>query len=342
MHRWKDHKNRHRTAKQGGSGVFQAVLHRLYPEERFPGKWFPDLHALLWDLFRKLIKEREDWRCLLQEGKAGDKDRLAKLVGEILDFKNLLQNHPQTVVLMYRFFIKRFIFYKHGRVEEREDILQEVMARLMEGKIFKIRDHFDFTFGFQKSSSFTSYLLVTVRNIYVDIMRERNIRPLTGKQVLSLEDISERFEDDNMLNRLVIEEELLKLHTILKFYHKSRRELELCLKLKYRVPVTREDIFGCFPGCSREDVEILTEDFKLVRDKTMFARVIGVFNLHKAKQSKSDTLRKWTFVKIDEIVTLLNRGHQAKVYNRENIGELISLYYQNTGGVMSLAGKKFF
>jgi len=308
--------------------LVKSVISDLYPEEKFSRRMFPELYDLLQDLFWKDEKVTQ----IIEEKSRGYMNELEFRITakEILDFKNLLMVHPRTVVLIYRKYIEKFIYYKHRKVEERDDLVQEVITRLMEDKIFKIRNHFDF--NKQKVSSFTSYLMVTVRNIYIDIIRERSIRPLTAGELQPVEDVPDGSERENMLNRMVVDEELDKLRTIIKLFHKTRPKLELCLKLKFRVPVSPEDTSRCFPGCTREDVQTLTQDFKLEKDKTMFERIITVFNVHEKKNSKSDTLRKWTFVKIDEIVSLLNRTHGRDLYSRDSVGELITLYYHRCGG----------
>lgn len=332
-------KNNGFNSKESNDIVLKTIK-QLYPEEKFPKKIFPDIYHLLIDLFKKEINLREDFREVYREKKA--RQKVAEMVFEILNFKNLLKDHPQTVVLIYHECIKKYIFYRHGKIDEREDILQEVITRLIEDKIYKIQERYDY--HFKKISTFTSYLMVTVRNIYIDIIRERNIRPLTAGELQPVDNLFDGFESDNMMNRLLIEEELLKLQTIMKLYYKSRPKLELCLKLKYRIPIVKEDTNQCFPGCSMEEVKTLTRDFKLVKDKTMFEEVVRVFNLHEAKESKSDTIRKWIFVKIDEIISHLNRTHNTDVYDRKNVGELVSLYYQHKERIEDFpaANSKFF
>jgi DNA-directed RNA polymerase specialized sigma24 family protein len=277
----------------------------------------------------KEINPRKEQRESVRE--CSDRKRVQDLAKKILNFKNLLENHPRMIVLLYRRCIEKFIHYKHRRSDECEDILQEVITRLIEDKIYKVRDRYDF--NLKKISTFTSYLMVTIRNIYIDIVRERNIRPLTAGELQPVDGLFNAAYSENMMNRLLIEEELLKLQTIMKLYHKTRPKLELCLKLKYRIPIGNKETNRCFPGCSREDIEMLTQDFKLVKDKTMFERVVLIFNRHGDKKSKSDTIRKWIFVKIDEIVSHLNRTHSAAVYNRKNVGDLVSLYYQYEGRI---------
>lgn len=303
------------------------TIKQLYPDETFPKKLFPDMQLILYDFFIKTVHSRKEYREIMHSGK--ERKIVEELAAKILSFEDLLNEHPQTVVLIYRNCIGKFIYYKHGKMDEREDILQEVITRLMEDKIHKIRDRYDF--HLKKFSTFTSYLMVTVRNIYIDIIRERNIRPLTSGELQPIDNLFTGKKSEDMMNRLLIEEELLKLQTIMKLYYKSRPKLELCLKLKYRIPVGQEDTNRCFPGCSPEEAETLTRNFKLVKDKTMFEEVIRIFNTYEDKQSKSDTVRKWIFVKIDEIISHLNRTHAADVYNRKNVGELVSLYYRYKG-----------
>ncbi|MCP4221027.1 MAG: hypothetical protein GY765_40735 [bacterium] len=130
-----------------------------------------------------------------------------------------------------------------------------------------------------------------------------------------------------MLNKMVINEELARLQTILILYYKTRSKLELCLKLKYRLPVTRQDISGCFPDCSDEFINILTSDYKLIRDKQLFENILAVFNHYEGRGNKSDTLRKWINVKVDEIIGHLNRSHNCTVYDNKNFADFIALYY---------------
>ena len=308
--------------------VLGVITDELYPAEKFPPRYFPGLNAILFDLFIEVIKPQTNIRELYNSGQ--EHDRIKEAAREILNFKNLLENHPQTIVLIYQEYIKKFIIYKHPYPDEREDIFQEVITRLIADKIYKIQKQYDF--NFKKISSFTSYLMVTVRNIYIDMMRERNIRPLTTKGVEEIDDVPDKYGDKKMINRLMLKEELVKLQTILIMYYKSRAKLELCLKLKYRIPVTRKDVESCFPSCSDEDIKILTQDFKFSRDKRIFEKILSVFNHHEARMNKSDTLRKWINVKVEEIVRHLNRTHGTKVYSSKNFADFIALYYQNIKG----------
>lgn len=308
--------------------VMAIITDELYPAENFPAKNFPNLHQLLFGLFIDEIKRRKEiWAAYTGgENSEGIKAEARK----ILDFKNLLNNHPREVVLIYRKYIEKFIAYKYTNPSDREDILQEVLTRLIEDKIYKIREKFDF--NFTKVSSFTSYFMVAVRNIYIDIIRERNVRPLTSGDVQEIDDVPDLKGDKTMINRMLLKEELVKFQTILILYYKSRARLELCLKLKYRIPLTRRDIERCFPNCREEDIRVFTQDFSLMRDKRVFEKIQSVFNYHESRENKSDTLRKWVNVKVEEIILHLNRTHGSKIYSIKNFADFIGLYYEHIGG----------
>jgi len=309
--------------------IMEIITSELYPEESFPAKYFPNIHTLLFNLFIEIIKPQDElWKLYNSDRES---IRIKEAVRQTLNFRNLLKNHPQTVVLVYREYIKKFLIFKsaHADPTEREDIFQEILARLIEDKIYKIREKYDF--NFHKISSFTSYFMVTVRNIYIDIIRERNVRPLTAGGVQEIGDVADLHGDKKMIDRLLINEELTKLQTILVLYYKIRARLELCLKFKYRIPVTRHDIEKCFPNCREEDIKTLTQDFTTAKDKRVFEKILSVFNYHEARENKSDTLRKWVNVKVDEIIMHLNRTHSARVYNNKNFADFIALYYQDGG-----------
>lgn len=316
-------------ANRNRSNVLDIIRQQLYPEKDFPRNLFPDLPSVLLNHFMDVIRSREDLKKIFRQ--AIEKKNLEKLVCDILEFKNLLENQPHIVVLMYRAYIKKFIKYRHTHTDEWEDIFQEVMTRLFSGKIYRIREKFDFSYqykDFSQKSFFTSYLMVTVRNIYMDIIRERKVRTLTAGDLLPMDDSFDMYEDKNMLGRLLIDEEYQRFQTVLLLYYKSRPRLELCLKLKCRIPLTDNDIHRCFPHCSTEESKILSQDFKTIRDKKLFDIVAPVFNRNEKTDNKSDTLRKWVSMKVDEITLLLNKGHRSNVYNSKNLVDFVTLYYE--------------
>jgi DNA-directed RNA polymerase specialized sigma24 family protein len=322
------------NAEHYRSIAVRVIRQELYPETGYPPKLFPDLVSVLWDCFTR----RNGGEFAAAAGQSLDPETIEKLekkVKDLLEFQSLLGKSPETVVLLYRSYIKRFILYQQSKSswfkDEWEDIFQEVITRLISGKIHRIREKYDFSYGDGiKKSTFTSYLMVTVRNIYMDIIRERQVRPLTAGELQSVDE-AERLiehEDTDMLNRLVMDEEFRKFRTLLALHYRSRWKLELCLKLKCRIFPSDTDIRRCFPRCSGNDIDILSNDYKSIKDKRLFDMVVDVFNRNEGRENKSDTLRKWISVKVDELIAHMNRGHGGNVYTGKNLVDFITLYYE--------------
>lgn len=300
------------------------IIERLYPEEKFPPRLFPDLPGILIRDFIQIAKSDAALQERLRDSR--EEKKLIRIAAETLSMKNLLARHPRSLILIYRYLITKYIGGKHQEADERDDIVQEIISRLLGDKIFKIQKQYDF--NFKKSPSFTSYFMVTVRNIYIDIIRERKNRMF---KTVELSEIgqqlpSREFEPEK--TRLFIDEEILKLDLLLKMYHRSRPKLEIILKIKFRIAVNASDVHSWFSRCSPEDVFILTRDFKFMKDKEVFEAITPVFNRYENKRNKSDTLRKWIAAKIDELIQHLNRTHDHQVYHTENFSDLMALYYQ--------------
>jgi hypothetical protein len=300
--------------------IVDEVIDRLYPEERYARAMFPDLYDVLRDLFFRNVQ------FPAQSSSSNDENVLREQALEILDFRNVLSKHTQAVVLIYRYNIRKFVKAKYTAKEEADDMVQEVLSRLLNKKMDRIREKYDF--NYKKMPSFKSYLMVTVRNICIDIIRERNARLLTAGILDPIDDIMDAPGQNEMSRRLLIEEELNFFGTLLEMYYQVKPKLELCLKLKFRVPVKIEDLKRDFPYYDDDSVAVLTADYRLLKDKKMFVRVNDVFNRYEEKQKKSDSLRKWIDVKVDELVDHLNNSHRGPVYDLDKFADLVRFYYQ--------------
>jgi len=316
-----------RSDPPSGQDLLITLLRtELYPEEIFPRTLFPTLERTLRDHFLKTIQGTPPLANAYHKG--GDTAALRDSILETLKFQTLLEHHPQVVILIYKPAIARFLAMKHVRAQERPDLLQEIIARLLGKNLARIKKRYDF--NFKNLPTFTSYLLVTVRNIYIDIMRERN-NPMYRTDAIDIVE-NRQGEDARPFDQHLIQEEKTKLRLLLNMYYRSRGRIELCLKLKYRILITPNEVRRCFPKATPEDIRVLTRDFRSLKDREVFNRVIPIFNKHDGKQSQSDTLRKWIAIKSDEIMAHLNRTHTYTVYRSDVFADLVSLYYQSEVG----------
>jgi hypothetical protein len=303
--------------------LFQKIISAtVYPHDLFPRQWFPDLDAIVGALLRSAWAKDPAFKHGLL---AADEAQAGELLAARLGLLPLLDSHPRSVVMIYRQLISGFIHRLHRRQDESQDILQEVFARLFSGKLANIQRNFDSKFN--QTPRFTSYFMVCIRNMYVDIVREgRNLlmkRDDVPQQVLemgtsgSIRTGHAHFLDD----------EFAKLRAILRLHPFVREKMELCLKLKCRFAVTAADVKRCFPACSPDDIIQLSADFRNAKDRELYQAIIPVFNRHEPKTIKADTLRKWVENKAKVLITHLNRMHHQTIYDQENLSDLLNFFF---------------
>ena len=304
-------------------------LQKIYPHDLFPRQWFPDLDAIVSGLFREAWEQDADFRKGLA---AADESRAGEMITAGLGLTSLLARQPRALVLIYRQMICGFIRRLHRRPDESQDIIQEIFARLLSGKLAKIQEKFDDHFS--PLPSFTSYFMVCIRNMYVDIVREgRNLamkRDDVPLQVLE----NEPGKHPPTCQSAFLAEEFAKLHAILQLHPSSRYKILLCLKLKCRCTLSGTDARLCFPDCSPDDIGRLGADFRNVNDRDLYKAIVQVFNRHEAKPILADTLRKWIENKTNLLIDHMNRLHGETIYDSENITDLLTLFFseENTHG----------
>jgi DNA-directed RNA polymerase specialized sigma24 family protein len=303
-----------------------SVLDRIYPRHLFPPQWFPDLEGII----KKLFAERWQSDEAFRDGLSGASEASASdMISAALALPALLAGHPHALVMIYRQMITGFIRRLHRREDERPDIVQEVFARLLSGKLARIKDRFDAHFG--PRPSFTSYFMVCIRNIYIDIVREGMNLPMKRSDV-PLAVLEADFPAPvRQSPSPFLDEEFAKLEAILRLHPASRNRIVLCLKLKCRLPVSAGDVRRCFPGCSASDIMELGADFRKRRDRELFRVMAAVFNRHEARPVRADTLRKWVEGKTHLIMAHLNRLHGRDIYDGDNIHDLLSLFFAEGG-----------
>ncbi len=300
--------------------IKKTIGEKIYPEERYPRSLFPNLISTLGDLFKNNDKMQDN----------GDlEDRIYSLV----NLKSLLIDHPGVLVIIYKDLIYKYIFKRHTNKEEVEEIVQEIITRVLKDKIQGIRKRFDF--GDPELPTFTSYFLVTIRNIYIDIIR----RESRGKDLVDNECEIEILGDSkrrDMLTSLILEEEFRKFNTLIKLYHNTAPKLKLTLKMKFNIPVDESDIVSCFPGCSKRDKSHLLKQKELnIKNRENMEMLTPFFNKYEGKSNNPDTLRKWITSKLEELKRQMNHVHPEKPYNNSTISDLIILYFKwkKGGGV---------
>jgi RNA polymerase sigma factor (sigma-70 family) len=235
----------------------------------------------------------------------------------------LLRSDPHTLILKYqetvKIIVKKYILAGVFRASDFEDIVQEVNMALL-AKIPAMQLQYNGT------SLFKTYFSVIVRNI---CMKEH---AKTNREVkIEQEDITGFIDRAHVEEKIVLEKEIQRFRAILSLYYRQRPKLLLCLKLRYRIPLTPEDINLWNPKCSFSDREMLLENFGSNFDRKddveIYKIITPVMNKNEKKSNSIDAVRKWTDSKISEIIQLLNGNPKKMNYNEDTLKTLVDDFF---------------
>ncbi len=309
------------TTKNINRSYIKNEVEKIYPVDKYSRILFPNLVPILTDLCINEINKVTE----IPDHRNKTFDSLQEQVFGIVNLKNLLFNNPGTLLLVYKDLIQRYIAKKHRRKDSVEEIVQEIITRFMRDKIKGIKKRFDF--NDPAMPTFTSYFMVTVRNIYIDIVRKeiRSINPVENEK--DIETYSDN-RGSEMLNSLILNEEFEKLNALINMFHKSGPKLRLSLKVKFNIPIEETDVKLCFPKCSENEKQLFISGDKILKSGKSMEKIVPVFNKYEGKSNNPDTLRKWLSVKLDEIKKHMNNTHPHSPYNNATISDLIILYFQ--------------
>jgi DNA-directed RNA polymerase specialized sigma24 family protein len=284
---------------QNEQAVRSYIRDELYPASLYPPKKFPAIHDIVLRLFLEAVNRDPVKRSVYQTCR--DLDRLHTLVRSEVAFSNILRHHTDIVISIYRPMIAAFVQSVHGRQHDHEEVVQEILAEIVTTKMRSVRNNYDFTY--RKGGSFTSYFMAVVRNVYFDRMRKQRNDPLTMTEPsdAQMDSFATVVEDDReWMKGIVMAEESERLDEILSLFYRLRSKVELCLKLKFRVPVREEDVLRCFPRCRSKDIEILCDDYRNTTDQVMYDLAVAAFNRYESVKNLGDSLRKWVNTKANE------------------------------------------
>lgn len=306
-----------------GCSVKDVIDRKLYPCEKFPRTLFPNLVSILTELFHKYEKANKSENG---EKEIPCSEDFEKKISQTISLGALLNNEPGTLALIYKDLIFKFIFKRHANKDDVEEIVQEIITRFLHNKIDAIRRRFNF--DDPELPTFTSYFMVTVRNIYIDIIRKETRGNKFVENEMEVEKLSDNRKRD-MLNTLILEEEFKKFNALIKLYHRTGPKLNLTLKIKYNIPIEDTDILSCFPDCSEDEMDLfIDKSGNDIKNRRSMERIVPIFNKYEGKSNNPDTLRKWISTNLEEIKRQMNKIHSESPYNNSTISDLIILYYK--------------
>ncbi|HTR80487.1 MAG TPA: sigma-70 family RNA polymerase sigma factor [Bacteroidota bacterium] len=235
----------------------------------------------------------------------------------------MLRSDPKGLILKYqetiRIIVKKFISQGLYNPTEFEDIVQDVNAILL-SKIQTMQTHYN------GMSLFRTYLSVIVRNICLKESTKQKRKSLVVQEVP--EEIEVRATVDETM---MIGHEVRKLKAILSLYRERKSKILLCLKLCFRIPLSRDDVFSWCERCEEHDCVMLLRhfgsNFEEMKDNEIYRIVTPIFNKYEAKTNSPDAVRKWIDYKIHEIIDLLNGNSKKRNHTAETLKILIDDYF---------------
>ncbi len=244
------------------------------------------------------------------------------------DFDNekdtsLLRDDPQGLVVRYQktihVIVRKYIGSGMFAREEFEDVVQAVNEALL-GKLSRIQAQYN------GSTLVRTYLSSIIRNICLKIHQQRTREPRTDRLVGSLAAGSV-----GMQEKYVIEHDILMFRAILQQYDVQLPKLLLCLKLRFRIPLTPSDVVQYSPRCSEQEygeiMAVFGGEYQAMTDKQIYEVVTPFMNKTERRSVSHDAVRKWIHARLQEIIELLNGSPPTSSYDEESLKLLVEDYF---------------
>jgi hypothetical protein len=235
----------------------------------------------------------------------------------------LLQTDPKGLVLAYQgmvnTIVRKFIGSGMFSGESHADVVQSINAELLE-RIYKIQVNYN------GSTLVRTYVSAVIRNICLKLHKQRMYRkpvdPLVTEKLLT---------PVGMIDRYSIGQARRATWAIMQQFGRDLPKLTICLKLRYQIALKRKDILRWYPECSPVVISQLMAHFGAhpvhETDKDKYAFVTPIFNAAEKRNNSPDALRKWTALKILEILNLLNSSIAQAAFDEESLRILLEDYF---------------
>lgn len=239
----------------------------------------------------------------------------------------LLHHDPRALLTQYQptisIIVQRFVASGMIAPEEKADLMQTINERMLRDKLRNMQAQYNYT------AYVSTYFSKIVYNLCLEWQRQTKREPVFERK-RELHEIEAAHEDERGWNNVVIAHEVQRLKTILRLFGKSRAKVELCLRLLFRMPLPAAEVRAHFSACTNAEIASLLAGFggeyEHMTDKEVYVRATPFFNRHEGKNNSPDALRKWTQLKLEEILALLNGGMNRTNYERETLQILLQKY----------------
>ncbi|MGE5457886.1 MAG: hypothetical protein ACM3RX_05990 [Methanococcaceae archaeon] len=238
---------------------------------------------------------------------------------------DLLLNNPQKFVVENQKVIEIIVgrYVKAGYISfyNKDEMIQHINLRLLDGVISKMQIQYNPTYFV------STYFASVVNNLCKEFL---NIQRKEDENV-NFEDFAKnKASKSNPNYSLIIDEEIDRLDMIFRLYRHKKEKLFTSLKIKFKIEITRDDIARLQKEADF-DSDHLEFSHSFMDDKTeseLFNYYAPIFEKSNGKPVSGDSLKRWTYQKIEEVIDLLNGRENKKLYDIETLSILFEKYAQ--------------
>jgi len=230
------------------------------------------------------------------------------------DFGRLVVKYQGTI----RVIVGRYIASGMFKESETEDVVQTINESLLMKQTL-IQAHY------AGSTLLRTYLSAIIRHICLKEFQSKTRRP----RLLPLAE-SNGAHSNGALDDVLILEETVRFRKVLALHHGELPKVLLCLKLHFRLPITRGEILRWWPHCGEGDIRVLLDAFGGRYDVLDDIEVFREFSKHlekaEGRKNSATALQKWTNRRINQILGLMNGDPPVRAHNRKTLEILFENY----------------
>ena len=242
-----------------------------------------------------------------------------------LDFETIKDTRDQeTLMNIANPIIKKMAGYLvfNGSIdpEFKDDLVQDAIYKLLVQKDEILKN-------FKGISSFKTYLTSVIYRQCYRILQSNVYRKRTSHTPVEL--ILAHPQEISKQDFLYLYKQL---DNVFEMYHKKKFRIVFCLKLIYSIPVESiDEVKLCFPLLPSSEHEIVFRRIKElpvdISNKDVFRTITPFINLNDQKENTPDAIRKWVYLKIEEMIDILNHSNSEASFTKETFQILVEKYF---------------
>lgn len=236
----------------------------------------------------------------------------------------LLREDPGELIVKYQpiviVIVQVYMRSGYFRGEEKEEIVQQINEKLLE-RIEKIRQQYN------GMAQLRTYFSAVIRNLCLEIIRKGRNRDVL--RLVEEYDHNLSYSPDQ-LNRMIIDQELQRLDLILAMFHKLKSKLVISFKAMLRMPLHEDDLLDY---CKERDISEIEKEYEILmageakNDKEVYRQLTVLFNYIECKNNSLDAVRKWVWIREEEVLKMLNGDPPRANHNHETLMILLERYF---------------